>query len=205
MLPLVKRFPFLILTFSLFLFISACNGEEEVEPAPEAEVELTSEEAFFETMRTFCGEEFYGETTYIDDPDDEMADAELRIHLAECDENEIRIPFHVDDDASRTWILTMDDEGLLFKHDHRHEDGTPEDITNYGGYADHRGDAYHQYFPADEETAEMLPEAETNVWMIEVDLEEMKLIYDLQRHNEPRYRAEFVLQEEAPGQEQQQL
>ena len=202
MLPLVKRLPFFILTCTLFLFLSSCNDEEELEPAPEAEVELTSEEAFFETMRTFCGEEFYGETTYIIDPDDEMADAELYIHVAECDENEIRIPFHVDDNTSRTWILTMDDEGLLFKHDHRHEDGRPEDITNYGGYADHRGNAHRQYFPADEETAEMIPEAESNVWMIEVDLEEMKLIYDLQRHNEPRYRAEFVLMEEVPGQEQ---
>ncbi|MDG5768070.1 hypothetical protein QA596_11415 [Balneolales bacterium ANBcel1] len=185
------RLSLLTLLVALSLSGLACNGEEPV--VTEEEFQLTTHEAFFETLRSLCDQEFYGETTYPEDPDHEMVGAELYMHVAVCEENEIRIPFHVDDNTSRTWVLTLQDGDLLLKHDHRHEDGTPEDLTNYGGFADHRGDAFRQFFPADDETAEMLPEASTNVWMMEVDLEEMTFVYYLERHDEPRYRAEFVL------------
>ena len=183
-------FPSRFLALFIFLLpVIACNTEEQIEPV--TDFELTSQEAFFETIRTLCDQEFQGETTYPEDPDHELADASLYMHVATCREDEIRIPFHVDENTSRTWVLTMDEEGLLLKHDHRHDDGTPEDITNYGGYANHEGDAFRQYFPADEQTADMLPEASTNVWMMEVDLEEQTFTYYLERDGEPRYRAEF--------------
>jgi len=46
--------------------------------------------------------------------------------FVDCSDKEIRIPFRVGEDKSRTWILSLDDRGLLFRHDHRHADGTPE-------------------------------------------------------------------------------
>lgn len=48
-----------------------------------------------------------------------------------------------------------------------------------------------QKFPADEETVGMIPEASTNVWTLHLDRERGVFIYDLQRHGQPRYRAEF--------------
>jgi hypothetical protein len=194
MLETLQRSAFLMIFLLSMLIVSACSEEDAVDM--DMELELSTHEAFFETIRSLCGQEFYGETTWPDDPEHEMVGAELYMHVAECRESEIRIPFHVDENTSRTWILTLEEDGLLLKHDHRYPDGTPEEITHYGGYADHRGDAYRQHFPADDETAEMLPEAATNVWMMEVDLDNMAFIYYLERHDRPRYRAEFQLQED---------
>ena len=53
----------------------------------------------------------------------------------------------VGEDRSRTWILTLSEKGLLFKHDHRHPDGTPDKITMYGGWAAEGGTAYLNVFP----------------------------------------------------------
>lgn len=46
-----------------------------------------------------------------------------------------------------------------------------------------------QYFPADEATAEMLPEAATNEWRMELDPENGVFVYALERHGKPRFRA----------------
>ena len=108
-----------------------------------------------------------------------------------CTSTEIRVPFQVDDDTSRTWILTLKDGKLLLKHDHRHKDGTPDKITNYGGYAARRGSANHQHFPADEFTANLLPAARGNVWTMEFRERENQFVYALERDGELRYRGIF--------------
>jgi len=114
------------------------------------------------------------------------------MHVEICTEREIRVPFHVDEDRSRTWVLTRSDAGLLLKHDHRHEDGTPEELTMYGGWARDGGTSLRQSFPADEQTAKMLPAAATNVWTLELE-PGRRFVYDLTRHGQPRFRAEFDL------------
>ena len=38
-----------------------------------------------------------------------------------------------------------------------------------------------------------LSAASTNVWMMEVNLDSMTFIYYLERHGNPRYRAEFSI------------
>jgi hypothetical protein len=66
-------------------------------------------------------------------------------------------------------------------------------LTGYGGYADERGTSTQQFFPADDHTAEILPEAATNVWMMELTEDTGQFIYYLERHAEPRFRAELTL------------
>lgn len=154
---------------------------------------IASTVQFFNTMSALCGQTFTGGIDYPDDPDHEMAGFEYTMIVESCSENEIRIPFHVGENRSRTWVLTLDGDRLLFKHDHRHEDGSPEDLTMYGGYANDDGDAFRQYFPADDQTAEMLPEASTNVWMMHIDTINNRFVYYLERHNEPRFRAVFSM------------
>jgi hypothetical protein len=99
----------------------------------------------------------------------------------------------VNEDKSRTWILTLSDDGLLFKHDHRHEDGTPDTLTNYGGWATDGGSRFSQSFPADAETGALIPEAVTNVWTFTIDRDAGTFTYFLERHGMPRYKAEFKL------------
>jgi hypothetical protein len=177
----------------LAVLITACNSNSEQKPTTDNVVMVSAESDFFKSLSEHCGNTYYGESVFPDDPEHELYGAELKMTIASCTENELRIPFQVNEDQSRTWILTLSDEGLLFKHDHRHEDGTPHDLTNYGGWATDGGSATRMSFPADAETAEMLPEAATNVWTMELDLENNQFTYFLERHSQPRYKAAFSL------------
>ena len=159
---------------------SACGADS----APDGRRE------FFANLRKLCGQQFEGATEFPPDPDHPLAGKKLTISIAQCSDDEIRIPLAAGEDRSRTWVLTLRGEGLLLKHDHRHPDGTPDKITMYGGWATD-GDAKRQRFAADEETAKLIPEAATNVWTIEFDVADGRFTYALERNGQPRYKALF--------------
>lgn len=152
---------------------------------PQQEAQTT----FFQKMGVLCGATFAGYSTFPDDPDDAFAGKKLVAKFKKCTPNEIRISFAVGEDTSRTWVLTQSEKGLLLKHDHRHADGTPDEITMYGGWADDRGTPFTQYFPADAHTKALIPAAATNVWQLRFDPKEKTLTYDLKRHGKPRFTA----------------
>lgn len=155
---------------------------------------------FFKNMKKLCGQKFEGATDFpAGDPAHPLAGKRLVMHVETCGEREIRIPFRVGDDRSRTWVLTMTPAGLLFKHDHRHEDGTPDRVTNYGGLASNGGTAREQRFPADALTAALIPEARTNVWTMRIDKDQRRFMYYLERDGAPRYRAYFDLAKPLPS------
>jgi hypothetical protein len=118
---------------------------------------------FWRTLKTYCGKAFEGELV-TNTPDDSWKGKRIVMHVRSCEDNRIRIPLMVGDDRSRTWVLTWMDGRILLKHDHRHEDGSPDQITMYGGQATSSGLAHMQVFPADQETCDRLPRAATNVW-----------------------------------------
>lgn len=179
--------------FYLIPLVILCSCSED-RPSEQDRQLYNIKAQFFQQLSELCGRSFEGETTFTNDTDEEMADAKLWMEVRECSENEIRIPFTVNSDSSRTWIISASDNTLLLKHDHRYPDGTPHSLTNYGGFANDYGSEYHQSFEADDETAEMLPEAATNVWMFEINNSDSIFTYHLTRHDEPRYRAEFLLE-----------
>ncbi|MRX27107.1 hypothetical protein [Kangiella sp. HZ709] len=151
------------------------------------------QDAYFQSLILQCGKTFVGKTVFPDDPNHDFAGKTLVAHLQSCTDKEIRIPFQVGEDKSRTWIVTKTEQGLLLKHDHRHKDGTPDEITMYGGYAGSykgsKGAPFKQHFLADKYTAKLIPAASSNVWTISLDPEKMQLTYDLERHQKPRYKA----------------
>jgi hypothetical protein len=99
----------------------------------------------------------------------------------------------VGENRSRTWVISRTADGLRLKHDHRHEDGTPEELTWYGGDTAVFGEPHRQEFPADAETATMLPAAATNVWTVEVRPGQV-FAYALRREGtERRLRVDFDL------------
>ena len=150
-----------------------------------------SQQAFFDNLASLCGQKFTGASTFPDDPKHDFAGKLLVADFNACQTEEIRIQFDVGEDQSRTWVVTQSDQGLLLKHDHRHADGTPDEITNYGGWANDQGNSWHQFFPADGETANLIPAAATNVWMLHYDPQSKVLTYDLKRHGQPRYQAQL--------------
>ena len=174
--------------FILFLLIGLY-----VTSASFALSEADSQKVFFANLKKLCGQQLAGETKFPQDPQHPLVGKKLLMSVASCTESELRIPFQVGEDKSRTWILTLTDKGLLFKHDHRHEDGTPDKITMYGGWAAGDGTAHAQRFPADAETAKLIPEAVTNVWKLEINPETRQFTYSLERHGKPRYEAVFNL------------
>ena len=116
------------------------------------------------------------------------------MHVRNCGPHEIRIPLHVGTDRSRTWVITRSDSGLRLKHDHRHEDGAEDRITQYGGDTRDAGLETRQEFYADSLTAALIPAARTNVWTIELVQREGLFAYALRREGtDRRFRVEFDL------------
>lgn len=101
------------------------------------------------------------------------------MHVKSCEENRIRIPFNVGDNRSRTWVLTLENDRILLKHDHRHADGSEDKVTQYGGWTPNAGSDTMQIFPADSFTSENLPHATNNVWWITIN--ENEFTYNLRR------------------------
>lgn len=153
----------------------------------------SSEAEFFKSLKSLCGQSFIGDTVFPEDPEHPFANKALIMKVKHCEKGEVRIPFQVGEDKSRTWVLSLTDRGLLLKHDHRHKDGTPDEITMYGGYSDKKGSSLVQSFPADTHTSTLIPEAKTNIWTLEIKPESMEFVYSLSRHGKPRYKAEFSI------------
>lgn len=138
----------------------------------------TPAQTFWNQLQQHCGKSYEGNITEGMGNDD-FDGKKLLMHVRSCEENEIKIPFFVGENKSRTWILRLKDDKIQLKHDHRQPDGTEDKITQYGGTSSNTGLANIQVFPADMETAELIPAAATNVWWITLD--EKKFSYNLKR------------------------
>lgn len=191
-------------TLLICLVAAGCSGESSTPatpptpPATPAAAALAPADAFFARLGTLCGQAFGGRLGAHNESDLELFGGAAVMHVRECTANEIRIPFHVGENRSRTWVITRTDTGLRLKHDHRHEDGTSDDLTMYGGDsagAD-AGSAGRQEFPADAESKAMFTEAGLlvsvdNTWAIEVE-PGTRFVYELRRPNR-HFSVEFDL------------
>lgn len=174
----------------------ACAPRPDAAPADSA---ASGRDAFWATLAGLCGNAYPGRVADAEPPDTGMSRATLVIHVRECTADTIRIPFHVGENRSRTWVITRTANGLRLKHDHRHEDGTPDSVTMYGGDTRDAGTAARQEFYADSLTAALIPAARTNVWTLEIHPGH-QFIYALRREGATRrFRAEFDLTTPAPA------
>lgn len=154
---------------------------------------------WFNRLTQHCGKAYEGRLASTDTADAVFASQRLVMHVHQCSSNEIRIPFHVGDDRSRTWIISRAPAGLRLKHDHRHQDGSSDALTMYGGDSRGPGTSVRQEFPADSEsialfTAQGRSVSNANVWAVEVD--EYIFAYELKRPPGPAerfFRVEFDL------------
>ena len=157
--------------------------------APVSAEQSEAQQSFFERISGLCDTRFSGQSSFPEDPGDAWRHKQLVAHIETCGANEIRIPFSVGEDRSRTWILSRVEGGLQLKHDHRHIDGTPDKVTMYGGVTRNQGSPLAQSFPADGYTAELIPDAATNEWFLSLSEDGTELSYYLERHGQPRFRA----------------
>lgn len=192
--PVMKKLC-LVMAGAAFLPLAACS-------APQSD-EASLATAFLDEIKTHCGEAFSGTVVSDDAVDADFAAQTLIMHVRHCDDAGVRIPFFVGDDRSRTWVITPTQNGLRLKHDHRHEDGSEDAVTQYGGDTgpdsiSRLGDGLRAEFPVDDFSIEMfgregLTASVTNIWAMEIDADNL-FAYELRRENR-FFRVEFDLSE----------
>lgn len=166
-----------------------------------AQAESAPADAFLAAIGQHCGQAFEGRivtNTPASTTPDPFEGETLVMHVRGCKEGELRIPFHVGDDHSRTWVLNRTESGLRLKHDHRLEDGSDDPVTMYGGNTADAGTVQRQSFPVDAESIalfkrEGLDVSVTNVWTMEIKPNQW-FIYELARPGSDRmFRVQFDL------------
>lgn len=151
--------------FALYtLLFSASVAQEPV-------ASIDSQDAFFDAISDLCGNAYEGSVTVDNQSNGSFANKTLIMHVRRCDQTQLQVPFHVGDDASRTWIITKTGSGLSLKHDHRHSDGSEDVLTQYGGHTVDAGWPQVQSFPADQFSKELfvdnaIPQSVGNTWQM---------------------------------------
>jgi hypothetical protein len=188
------------------VLLAACGGEPS-NPAPAGQVaapgtaastEVAPVDAYMARIAQHCGQAFAGRIV-ANEPvpeNDPFTGKSLVMHVRECGEREIKIPFHVGDDHSRTWVLTRTETGLRLKHDHRHQDGSEDTVTMYGGDTAEPGTEARQDFPVDGDSIALFERegmgvSTTNTWAMEIAPGE-RFVYELSRPGR-LFRVEFDL------------
>lgn len=174
------------------LALSACASAPPASP----------QDTFFANLSTLCGNAYAGRVVTTDAADASFASQPLVMHVRDCSAIEIRVPFNVGENRSRTWVITRTGEGLRLKHDHRHEDGSEDVLTQYGGDTANVGSTARQEFPADEHSKQLfrannIPVSVDNVWAVEVH-PGATFAYELRRPNR-HFRVEFDLTRAVPA------
>jgi hypothetical protein len=162
------------------------------------------QQPFWGRLQALCGRAYEGRVVTTDAADRDMAGNRLVMHVAACTPAEVRIPFHVGADRSRTWVISRTNAGLRLKHDHRHRDGTEDARSQYGGDSAGPGTVQRQEFPADAFSRELfirenIPASATNVWAVEI-VPGRLFAYELRRPGR-FFRVEFDLRRTVPAPE----
>ena len=158
-----------VIFFSNAVIASSSGNKADFEPAPL--VSIPTHDAFFNAIKAHCGKAYAGKVTVDNAPGDAFSNKPLVMYVRKCSDTELQVPFYVGDDASRTWIIKKTGSGLSLKHDHRHQDGSMDESTMYGGHTIDAGYNQVQSFPADQYSKELfaelgIPQSNTNIWQM---------------------------------------
>ena len=147
----------------------ATDGKAVILPAPQ--VSIAAHDAYFEHFKKHCGKAYQGKVTVDNASGGSFSNKKLVMHVRRCHDRQLQIPFHVGNDASRTWILTKTNSGISLKHDHRQADGSYDKSTMYGGHTLDAGWERVQSFPVDQYSKELfvkhgIPQSNGNTWQM---------------------------------------
>ena len=159
----MKKLAFILLTFLSTIVFAQENPNQ----------------TFKKELEKHCGKSYEGVITEGAKEGDGFTGERLVMQVLSCEADQIKVPFYVGDDKSRTWVLTFENDRMELKHDHRHKDGSDDEVTMYGGTTTNVGHPNFQMFPADQETCAMIDYACHNVWWMTID--EKSFSYNLKR------------------------
>lgn len=146
--------------------------------------QATAQQQFFQALLPYCGQA-YAAKIIADNQPSPAWDHPLIVHIRDCEDAVIRMPLHVGEDRSRTWVLSLHDGFIDFQHIHLHEDGSPDEVSPYGGRTTAAGTSTLQSFPTDPASqalfiANGLDVSVNNIWIIDFP-DEHTLRYRLTR------------------------
>ncbi len=199
---LLRVLPVFVALAAVLMLLSCGGSASESEDSAMAATpsgsagEGLAHDAWWRNLTSLCGNAYGGRLLSADAADAELADQPMVLHVRKCEPNRIEVPFHIGENRSRTWVLTRTDSGIQLEHDHRHEDGTADAVTLYGGHTVAPGTEIVQFFPADAYSKELfvaegLAVSSANVWSMEIMLGQ-RFSYNLRRP-ERFFRADFDL------------
>lgn len=189
---------------AVLMLVAAVSGcaTSSTSVASSAPISAAPADRFLAALATHCGHAFAGRVlvdTPVSATPSAFAGKPLVMHVRGCDDpaRELRVPFHVGDDHSRTWVLTRTATGLRLKHDHRHADGSADALTQYGGATIDAGGASRQEFPVDAESIALFKRlgstaSLSNTWAMEIQ-PGRSVVYELSRPGGRLFRVEFDL------------
>lgn len=188
-----------IMSSVLLMGCSSDRPQPAAAPPATATAASAPADVFMAEIAKVCGQAFAGRVVANEPPPekDEFAGRALVMHVRECSPGELKVPFHVGEDRSRTWVVTRTGGGVRLKHDHRHEDGTSAESTMYGGESTSPGTAIRQEFPVDADSIAMFAKrnnagSQTNTWAMEIE-PGRRFLYELKRPSGRLFQVEFDL------------
>jgi hypothetical protein len=174
---------------------AACGSEA---PTPVPEPPSSPAAQFLADLAGICGQAFGGRIVANQPaaPDDAFVGKALVMHVRTCEPERVLVPFHVGEDRSRTWVLTLHGDRIRLKHDHRHQDGSEDELTQYGGDSTTPGSANRQEFPVDQFSIDLFTRtnrtvSNSNTWAMEL-VPGQTFTYELARPGR-LFRVEFDL------------
>lgn len=168
-------------------FLSSCSSIDN---------KISNQQVFYNSLKQICGKSFEGKMVSNDKQDSDVINQKLIMHVRDCSEEKIEIPFNIGENRSRTWIIRKFENQIELKHNHVHEDGTLDKSTYYGGLTASQGTNIRQEFPADEYSKQLfeknnIPQSKNNIWAVEI-IPNKIFAYELRRENR-FFRVEFDL------------
>jgi len=129
--------------------------------------------AFMANLRGLCGHSYAGHVAQSEAVDASYRDLPMTMGPVACSVREVRIPYAIGPDASRTWVISREGRGLRLRHLHQPADGSVDPVSDYGGVTTTAGTAESQDFPIDAAskalvTRQGLMSSVDNVWTVEV-------------------------------------
>ena len=153
-----------------------------------------AQQNFAANIQSLCGQAFAGQLVTDDPEDAAWRDADIKMHMFDCDGDEVKIALHIGQHRSMTWVVSGEAGSLSLRHDHRQKDGSPHALTNFGGTAEGLTTTRAE-FPANPESVDIfeqfeMPDPSGRKWALEFQSERGVFAYERQRP-EHFFRLEF--------------
>jgi hypothetical protein len=197
----MKRFIYSALFLSFTIFISCSEDSRKVKNNHElnAEIVLPAKISYWNTFQAHCGKAYEGSLTKAPEGDTMIVKKDKLIaHFRMCGPEEMKIAFHIFKQStqtwnrSRTWVLMKKGDQLELRHDHRHEDGTKDEFTWYGGSTEDDGDVVKQEYIYRDKTFD---DDIMRGWRLEIERDN-RYTYGTIRNGEWNWRIDFDLSKE---------